>query len=449
VIPIVTPEEMRAIDASSAVHVDVLIGRAGAAVARAAVELLDGSYGRRVVVIAGKGNNGADGRDAARRLRARGAHVDVLDAAALPAVLPRCDLVIDAAYGTGFRSAGRETSWTPPDVPGDVPVLAVDIPSGVDGGTGRAEGHALFADRTVTFAALKPGLLFADGADHAGEVEVIDIGLDASTATAWLVTDDDIVDWLPERANDAHKYHSAAWVIAGSPGMTGAARLAASAAQRAGAGYVRLSTPGGDADAPMEVVRTPLPAEGWSATVLGDLDRFKAVAIGPGLGRRSDDDVRTLARQCPVPIVIDGDGLTALGLDLDGLVAHAVLTPHDGEYERLMGARPGDDRIDAARRLAERAGATVVLKGEAMVVAAPDSEVLVAAEGDARLATAGSGDVLTGIIVALLAQGMEPQLAAASAAFLLGAAADLGWRRGLVAGDVVALLPVVLEGLTS
>jgi hydroxyethylthiazole kinase-like uncharacterized protein yjeF len=442
VIPIVTPTEMRAIDAAAAVSVDVLIGRAGAAVARAAVDLLDGSYGRRVVVIAGKGNNGADGRDAARRLRARGAHVEVLDAAALPDGLPRCDLVIDAAYGTGFRG-----TWTPPDVPAEIPVLAVDIPSGVDGLTGTADGHALFADRTVTFAALKPGLLFADGAEHAGAIDVIDIGLDASDATAWLVEGDDIADWLPERAADAHKYHAAAWVIAGSPDMAGAARLAASAAQRAGAGYVRLSTPGGDADAPVEVVRTSLPAEGWAATVLGDLAKFKAVAVGPGLGRGSDDDVRSLARECPVPLVIDGDALTAMGRDLDGLVAHAVLTPHDGEYERLMGERPGADRIDAARRLAARAGVTVVLKGEVMVVAAPDGEALLAAEGDARLATAGSGDVLTGITVALLAQGMEPQLAAASAAYLLGAAADLGWRRGLVASDIVALLPVVLEGL--
>lgn len=442
-IPIVTPEEMRAVDGAAPEPVEVLIARAGAAVARAAVELLDGSYGRRVVVVAGKGNNGADGRDAARRLRARGAHVTVLDAAALPLVLPRADLVIDAAYGTGFRG-----TWEAPDVPDDVPVLAVDIPSGVDGLTGRAEGHVLWADRTVTFAALKPGLLFADGAARAGDIEVVDIGLDTSGATAWLVTDNDVRDWLPERAADAHKYHSAVWVIAGGPGMTGAARLAASAAQRAGAGYVRLSTPGGDADAPVEVVRTPLPATRWSVDVLADLTRFEAIAVGPGLGRGSDDDVRKLARACPLPIVVDGDGLTAIGHDID-VVPNAVLTPHDGEYERLMGEKPGADRLDAARRLAARAGATAVLKGEAMVIAAPDGEVLVAANGDARLATAGSGDVLTGITVALLGQGLEPQLAAASAAHLLGAAADRGWRRGLVAGDLVALLPAVLEGLDT
>jgi hydroxyethylthiazole kinase-like uncharacterized protein yjeF len=438
VIPVVTPSEMKAIDAAAPEPLDVLIRRAGAAVARAAVEMLDGTYGRRVVVIAGPGNNGADGRDAARRLEARGARCSVIDADACPSSLPRADLVIDAAYGTGFHG-----TWEPPDV-GGVPVLAVDIPSGVDGLTGRAEGHVLWADRTVTFAALKPGLLFADGAEHAGEVEVVDIGLDTSGATAWLVTADDVRDWLPERAPDAHKYHSAAWVIAGSPGMTGAARLAATAAQRAGAGYVRLSTPGGDvADAPVEVVRTTL-ASPWA---LDGIDRFKAMAVGPGLGRGSDDDVRRLARSCPVPLVLDGDGLTALGLDLDGLASDVVLTPHDGEYARLMGGAAGDDRIEAARALAARADAVAVLKGEAIVVAAPDGEVLVAANGDARLATAGSGDVLTGITVALLAQGLDPWRAAGAAGFLLGAASDLGWRRGLVAGDVAALVPVVLEAL--
>jgi hydroxyethylthiazole kinase-like uncharacterized protein yjeF len=437
VIPILTPSEMQAADAAAPEPVEVLISRAGGAVARAAVDMLDGAYGRRVVVIAGPGNNGADGRDAARRLRARGVHATEVDPKAMPAALPRCDLVIDAAFGTGFRG-----TWDAPDV-GDVPVLAVDIPSGVDGRTGLAEGHVLWAERTVTFAALKPGLLFA-----AGDIEVVDIGLDVGDPRAHLVTADDVRAWLPERAADAHKYHAAVWIVAGSAGMTGAAALAARAAQRAGAGYVRLSSPGTRAgDAPTEAVLTDLPAERWASSVVGGLDRFKAVAAGPGLGRGSDDDVRRLARECSLPLVVDGDGLTALGRDLDGLAADVVLTPHDGEYARLAGHPPGEDRIAAARELASSASATVVLKGEAMVVAARDGAVLVAAEGDARLATAGTGDVLTGVTVALLAQGLDPLRAAGAAAFLLGAAADLGWRRGLVAGDVAALLPVVLEQL--
>jgi NAD(P)H-hydrate epimerase len=440
VIPILTPEEMRAVDAAAPEPVEVLIHRAGGAVARAAVDLMDGAYGRRVVVIAGKGNNGADGRDAAARLEARGARCTIIDAAASPPTLPRCDLVIDAAYGTGFRG-----EWTPPDV-GDVPVLAVDIPSGVDGLTGHADGHVLHADRTITFAALKPGLLFAEGAEHAGEIVVVDIGLDVSSARAHVVTESDVRDWLPERPLDAHKYHAAVWIVAGSPGMTGAATLCTTAAQRAGSGYVRLSTPGADhVDGPTEAVTVPLDDHGWASEVLDGLERFKAIAVGPGLGRGSDDDVRRVARECTVPLVVDGDGLTALGTDLDALATTVVLTPHDGEYARLCGHPPMPDRVQAARHLARTAQTTAVLKGEAMVVASPDGEVLVAANGDARLATAGSGDVYTGIVVSLLAQGLDPMRAAGAGAFLLGAASDLGWRRGLVASDVADLLPTVLE----
>jgi len=190
VIPIVTPEEMGAIDAAAPESVEVLIGRAGAAVARAVVDLLGGTYGRRVVVLAGKGNNGNDGRDAARRLRRRGMRVHVLDAADLPQALPACDLVIDAAFGTGFRG-----EWTPPTV--SAPVLAVDIPSGVDGLTGQMPGGALIAARTVTFAALKPGLLLPPGADRAGQVDVADIGLDVTGARTHVVEGADVAAWLP------------------------------------------------------------------------------------------------------------------------------------------------------------------------------------------------------------------------------------------------------------
>src|SRR5262245_61094349 len=164
-IPIVTPTEMAAIDAAAPEPVDVLIGRAGHAVARAAIDLLGGTYGRRVVVLAGKGNNGNDGRDAARRLARRGVRAQVMDAPSLPDRLPPCDLVIDAAYGTGFHG-----EWHAPD-PGDAPVLAVDIPSGVDGVTGEAHGRVLPAVRTVSFAALKPGLVLEPGASLCGDVE--------------------------------------------------------------------------------------------------------------------------------------------------------------------------------------------------------------------------------------------------------------------------------------
>ena len=448
--PVVTPAEMRAVDAAAVEPVEVLVERAGRAVARSALDLLGGAYGRRVVVLAGPGTNGADGRVAARRLERAGVRVSVLDVATFDEGqrrrLPACDLVVDAAYGTGFR--GR---WAPPDV-GAAPVLAVDLPSGLDGLTGEASGAVLAAVRTVTFAAHKPGLLLGAGPALAGEVQVADVGLDVSGARTHLVTDADVAGWLPRRAADAHKWRSAVWLVAGSPGMTGAATLAAQGAQRAGAGYVRSSTPGmaPGGHGPIEAVSTALPATGWASEVLADAGRFGALAVGPGLGREpgTTEEVRALvAGHGGVPLVVDGDGLHALG---PGPVGEGVvLTPHDGEHERLAGSAPGPDRIEAARRLAQRTGAVVLLKGPTTVVADAGGSVLLVATGDQRLATAGSGDVLTGIIAALLAGGLAPVRAAAAGAHVHGSAGALGWRLGLVAGDLPDLVPAVLDRLAG
>jgi hydroxyethylthiazole kinase-like uncharacterized protein yjeF len=447
VIPIVTPAEMAEIDRAAPEPVEVLIGRAGGAVARAAVEMLGGTYGRHVVVLAGKGNNGNDGREAARRLVARGVRVAVLDADPAPPSLPSCDLVIDAAYGTGFRGA-----YDAPIVRPGTPVLAVDIPSGVDGVTGQAQGRVLPAQVTVTFAALKPGLLLQSGAALAGRVQVADIGLDATSARAALVEVGDVEAWLPERDVTTHKWRSAVWVIAGSPGMAGAAVLVASGAQRAGAGYVRQSSPGGPSRGsptmPIEVVQTPLPAQAWAPLVLDQIDRFAAVVVGNGLGTDASlaDDLRVLLRGTTTTVVVDADALTALGTSAGETVGpHVVLTPHDGEFARLTGQPPGPDRIAASRGLAVRLGAVVLLKGGPTVVASPDGDVLVVTTGDARLATAGTGDVLAGVIAALAARGVPPFEAAAAGAFLHGAAGALGWRDGLVASDVAGLLPAAIE----
>lgn len=445
--PIVTPEEMAAIDAAAPEPVDELIERAGAAVARTALRLLGGAYGKRVVVVAGKGNNGADGRAAARRLAARGVRCTVVDAAAAPAVLPAADLVIDSAYGTGFRG-----TYDAPRVAGEAPVLAVDVPSGVSGATGQAAGRPMRATRTITFAALKPGLLLGDGPELAGTIEVADIGLDTAGATAWRVTAADVAAWLPEPARSLHKWQVAAWLVAGSPGMTGAARLAAASALRAGAGYLRLSVPGAGTgvDAPVEAVVVELPTAGWADVVVDGLERFDALAVGPGLGadEGTAEEVRRLVAGARIPTVVDGDGLRALGAAAGPTIAGrgsgaaaVVLTPHDGEFAALDGAPPGVDRFGAVRGLAAVTGAVVLLKGPTTLVASPDGNVLACTAGDARLATAGSGDVLTGLILGLLARGLDPARAAAAAAFLHGVAGDLAWRRGLVAGDLVDHLP--------
>jgi len=450
VIPVLTPEEMKAVDRASPVPEQVLVDRAGAAVARAALSMMGGGYGRRVVVVAGKGNNGADGRVATECLRRRGVRAVVIETADQPDRLPPSDLVIDAAFGTGFRG-----DYSAPD-PAGAPVLAVDIPSGVDGLTGEAVEGAVRASATVTFAALKPGLLLGAGFEHAGAVSVVDIGLDVSRSTIALVEPSDIGGWMPHRPRESHKWKSAIWLVAGSPGMTGAADMAARAAMRSGAGTVRLGVPG-QPPAPRfpEVVGLPLPAEGWDSDVAADLDRMKAVVLGPGLGRSDATAaaIRRLLAVAGVPVVLDADALFALG-SLDDPVRFlrnrpgpTVLTPHDGEFSRLAGCPPGPRRISAVRHLALTTGATVLLKGSTTIVADPTGDVLLIAAGDARLATAGSGDVLAGVIGALLAQGLDGPQAAAAGAFVHGTAAGLGWRRGLVAGDLLDLLPVVFNSL--
>jgi ADP-dependent NAD(P)H-hydrate dehydratase / NAD(P)H-hydrate epimerase len=455
VIPIVTPQEMGAIDAAAPEPVEELIDRAGRAVAREALAMLGGAYGRVVTVIAGAGNNGADGRTAGRVLTRRGVTVRVVDAVMRPPILPRSDLVIDAAFGTGFRG-----EWIAPDVRGfdggRPMVLAVDIPSGVNALTGRAGAGVLAADRTVTFQALKPGLVFGEGHRLAGQVVVADIGLDVSGAEQWLVEADDVADWWPVRAIDAHKWKGAVRVVAGSPGMLGAGRLCAAAAARSGAGLVALSSPGVDAQARSEIIQRSIPAEGFDETVLGDLDRFGSLVVGPGLGRVESTitGVRRLIADAMVPIVIDGDGIFAAAWSADSAAPllrsrglPTVITPHDGEFALLHGAAPGPDRVAAARGLADDLQCTVLLKGSTTVVADPDGRVLVVDHGDERLATAGTGDVLAGMIGALLATGSPPAHAAAAAAWLHAHAARLGPRRGLLAGDIVDLIPAALSSL--
>jgi ADP-dependent NAD(P)H-hydrate dehydratase / NAD(P)H-hydrate epimerase len=447
--PVVTVAEMREADAAAPVPVDVLVGRAGRAVAGAALRMLGGGYGKRVAVVAGKGNNGADARSAAGILASRGAAVTISDPAA---PLVPADLIIDGAYGTGFRG-----SYQAPD-PGRAPVLAIDIPSGVDGDTGVAARGSVRATVTVTMAALKPGLLLGAGAEAAGEIQIADIGLRVWTAGAHLVGDEDLA-WLPPRARDTHKWARAVWVVAGSPGMRGAAVLCARAALRAGAGMLHAGSPGllASEHPAGEAVAVGLPSAGWDATVSDELDRFGALVIGPGLGRSADVRVavRRLAAAASVPTVIDADGLNALGSLEEAAAAvrarpdgagPVVLTPHDGEFTRLVGGKSGPDRLGSTRELSARTGAIVVLKGSTTVVAAPDGQVLMAAAGDARLATAGTGDVLSGVIGALLASGLPGLRAAALAAHVHGRAAQLGPRIGLVAGDLPDLVAQVLSG---
>ncbi len=450
--PVLTIAEMQAVDAGALASTPVgeLVGRAGTAVAGAALDLLGGAYGRRAVVIAGKGNNGADGRVAARLLAARGARVRLVAPGELDrigAVGPRVDLVVDAAFGTGFRG-----SYESPEVAAGTPVLAVDIPSGVDGDTGMAQGRPLAATRTVTFVALKPGLVQGDGERLAGAVIVVDIGLATGSASIAVLEDDDVGALVPPRDVHGNKWSAAVLVVAGSPGMTGAAALCARGAYRAGAGMVRLGVPGADlASSPSaEAVGVALPAVGWATAALEQAARCRSVVVGPGIGRAPDTaaEVRRLVAESPVPVLVDADGLAALGPIDRPLAARApvVLTPHDGEYGQLTGERPGPDRIAGARRLASASGAVALLKGGTTAVAAPSGRVLLGRSGTPALATAGTGDVLSGVIGALVARGVAPLEAAALGAHVHGRAGQLGGGSGLIASDLPELVARVLGG---
>lgn len=461
-IPVLTPGEMAGVDRSAPEPVEVLVERAGFAVAHAARALMGGTYGKRVVVVAGPGNNGTDGRVASRVLSRWGARVEVVDAsaaggkAAAARLLTPCDLIVDAAFGTGLSRA-----YSPPD-PGGVPVLAVDIPSGLSGTTGEpvGDGGAVAACATVTFAAYKPGLLLGRGPELAGAVRVAGIGLGglaSEAANAWLVTDDDIAASLLPRPRDTHKWRSAVQVIAGSPGMPGAAVLVAMSAMRAGAGYALVGVPGGPEGGglpPGEYVASGLPADDWATEAAKSTERVNAMVVGPGLGP-ARVEVADLLRATAVPAVVDADGLTGLGgfdeiRDLTASrQAPLVLTPHEGEYGRLRGRGVSDDRVDDVRDAARISGAVVLLKGSTTVVAAPDGRVLIAAAGSPRLATAGTGDVLSGVIGAFIARGLPAFEAAALAAHCHGRAASLGRREGLVASDLPGLVSLWLSGIVA
>lgn len=447
--PLYTAEEMRAAEEAYPGFPDTvpeLMERAGTAVA---VELQTAfPDARRVAVVCGRGSNGGDGRVAARVLRGDG--IDAVETDEPEGY----DVVVDALFGTGFHGAPRPEAAALIErinATGS-PVVAVDLPSGVDASTGAIAGTAVEADLTVSFHGRKLGHVVAPGRFHAGRVVVADIGLEDRPTRARRV-DEEILSTVPRRHPSDTKFTAGTvLVVGGAPGTTGAAVLAARAALRADAGYVTLCVP--EAALPtaealaLEPVKVAIPTEGALAAVLGAGERAGAAAIGPGLGRgeRERALVRDLLERLTVPAVVDADAL--FGLEPFRRDAPTVLTPHAGELARLLG-RSSDEvagaRLAAVAEAAERFGAVVLLKGPDTIVQAPGAGPLVADHGPPSLATAGTGDVLTGVIAAFLAKGMEPVHASAAAAVAHGVAASrVSRQRGLIASDVVEALPLAL-----
>jgi NAD(P)H-hydrate epimerase len=432
--PLYTADEMRAAEAGH--DVDAMMQRAAAAIAEEVMRRFPDA--RRVALHAGGGANGGDGRIAAEILRAQGRET----------VDESPDVVIDALLGTGLRGAPRdETSRVILKINrAGVPVLAVDVPSGVNASTGEVAGAAVRADVTVTMHGPKVGLAIAPGRFHAGEVVVADIGLEQPETEHRLVPPE-IVAEVPRRSPRDNKYTAGhVVVVGGSHGMTGAPALAARSALRADAGYVTIVAPAESLPVletlVLEAVKQPLD-DVFEATA-----KAKALAVGPGLGRTPDGKslVRRLLAEADVPAVVDADAL--FELEPGEWPAPRVLTPHEGELARLLGRESKEiaaHRLASVQEAAERFRCVVVLKGEDSLVAAPGRGVLVSALGLPSLSTAGTGDVLTGVTAAFLAKGMEPQRAAAAACAAQQLAShEAAQRYGLVASDVVEALPAAL-----
>ncbi|HYZ79548.1 MAG TPA: NAD(P)H-hydrate dehydratase [Gaiellaceae bacterium] len=435
--PLYTADEMRAAEAGH--DVEAMMERAGRGVAEAVLRRFPEA--RRVACVCGRGANGGDGRIAARVLREAGRD-------AVEELGEGADVVVDALFGTGFRGEPRaDAAELIRRMNGaGAPVVAVDVPSGVNASTGEVAGAAVRAAVTVTMHAPKVGLVVAPGRFHAGEVDVVEIGLERAETEHRLVTGD-VLARVPRRREGDNKYSAGAvLVVGGAPGLTGAACLAAEAAFRADAGYVAVAVP--ERSLPvveqrlLEAVKRPIDE------VDELLPRMDALALGPGLGRGEEQRalVRRLLSESSLPAVVDADGLHELQPFTRD--APTVLTPHEGELARLLGEESrwvATHRLEAIRRGVERFGCVVLLKGADTLVGAPGAGVLVRSANAPGLATAGTGDVLTGIVAAFLAKGLEAQLAAAAGAVAQARAARLAPQQaGLVASDVVALLPRAL-----
>jgi NAD(P)H-hydrate epimerase len=448
--PLYTAAEMRAAEERYPGYpgsAGELMERAGAAVAAEVLRAFPEA--RRIAAVCGGGANGGDGRIAARILRESGR--DVVETADPSNV----DLVLDALFGTGFHGAPRPEAAAAIERINacGAPVVAVDVPSGVDASTGETAGAAVDADLTVTFHARKVGLVVAPGRFHAGRVVVADIGLEAAP-TAVVRGTPALLDRVPRRGARDTKFSSGSLlVVGGAPGTTSAAALTATAAMRADAGYVTLAVPAAAlpvAEAlALEPVKRGFEWANAADSLESDVARSSALAVGPGLGRSDEARalVRTLLGTSSLPVVVDADGL--FGLEPAPRDAPTILTPHAGELARLLeveSAWVAAHRLEAAARAAERFGAVVLLKGADTIVCAPDGRTVVCDTGPSSLATAGTGDVLTGIVGAFLAKGLDAVDAAAAAAVAHGLAARaVPHQVGLVASDVVAALPAILD----
>ena len=492
--PLPTAEEMRAIDRwaieDRGVPALELMERAGEGLATVVARRVPAG---RIVVVCGKGNNGGDGLVASRLLRQAGRELDVLavapleelrgDAAEqlrrLPGEPPapfdagrfkRAGGIVDALLGTGASGPPREPAVIEAMNAAGAPIVAADVPSGVDASNGEVAGPAVRAVATATFHLAKPGLWIHPGKAHAGDVEAIDIGIPKRPPVEPCIglIRPDVLGEMPRRTPESTKFSTGVvFVIGGSSGLTGAPTMAAMAAMRAGAGYVTVGAPASIQPAfsirLLEAMTSGLPEADGSLTAeavepaLKAIRRADAVVLGPGLGRSEGAQAfaRAMYERVDVPLVVDADGLNALAGIFDKLPQRrwpTVLTPHAGELARLLDVKAdevGRARLAHSRDAAARSRAIVVLKGDDTLVAATSGFVAISPGGAPGLATAGTGDVLSGVLGAMLAKGLAPAHAACAGAFVHLRAGQLAAEPhgadAVIASDVIARLPQALN----
>ena len=437
-----------------------LMNRAATALAARCAALLGGTYGARVVVAAGGGDNGGDAVLAGEQLARRGARVDVVrvaDETFDESLLRAADLILDGMVGIGGQGPLRPAAARIAEIVNDCNafVVAVDVPSGVDASTGEAAGVAVRADVTVTFGGLKAGLLVAPGSTYAGLVDVVDIGLDLPAADIAALDADDVAAMVPRPVPESDKYRrGVVGVVAGSERYTGAAVLCVGGALHAGAGMVRYAGVAAAADE----VRRHWPEALVTATgdVLG-IGRVQSWVVGSGLGTGPEAAAVVAAvLGTDVPVVLDADALAVVAEQPDlvsGRSAPTLLTPHAGEFARLVGAERDDveaRRLRSAQAAARQFGATVLLKGSTTVIADPSGPTRINTAQTPYLATAGSGDVLAGVCGTMLAAGLDALDAGAVGAFLHGLAALLAAGEPpapITPRDVAAALPEAVRAV--
>ena len=415
----------------------------------AALYLLEAGMNVRVFLIGKREKQTADNKEMESRLARAGVSAETFDADAAQAACEEADVLVDALFGVGLhRPLGGEPLEAVQimnRVP--APVVAADVSSGVETDTGRILGDAVRCAATVTFSFAKPGHMVGDGAVCTGRLKIIDIGIPADLLAGletdtWAVTAEDLAQWLPHRRRDAHKGDfGRVAIVSGSTGFTGAPVLASRAAVRTGAGLVHLCVP--ESIYPIAAVKCdeampqPCPADGAgrmslaaAETLLQRIGGCDAALIGPGLSRSEEltELVHRLIREAKCPLVLDADGINALEGHIDVLGQSAqpvVLTPHDGEFARLAGAPVGEDRLLTARTFAGEHNCVLVLKGHRTITALPDGRCFVNTSGNPGMAKGGSGDVLAGMIAALLGQGLPVERAVPGAVWLHGRAGDV------------------------